>query len=389
MKLFKFRFDSFSNFIRSVAMIVGTIIGAGMFGIPYAMSRSGFPIGIIMLFLLGGVIIILNLAYGEVILRTKNKHQFPGYVEKYLGKKWKFFALFSILASLYGGLTAYIIKVGELLDFLLPLEGITNSYFWSVAFFILMSLAVLIGLKVVSRLDSILTFLLVFAFLALAFFLFPEMDKNHLTTYSTKLNDLFIPYGVILFSLGGSTILAEVKGVLGDKRQFKKVILIGTLTPIIIYFFFSMVVLGVTGENTSDDAIRGLANYNILFSRIGACLAILSMSTAFLGLATILTSVFNQDFKIPHFASWLLAVLPPFIVFTLGLNSFISVISIAGSIMAGTEGILIIKMYEASKSQSLIIPPYELHLSRFTKGFLILIFSLGIIYELLHLSGLL
>jgi len=157
---FKINIFSSSNFIRATAILTGTIIGAGMYGIPYAVSKSGFFIGLLMIIILGEVVVILNLAYGEVISRTKGKHQFTGYAEKYLGKKGKMLALFSVLTGLYGGLIAYIIEVGKLLDFLFPLDSITSPFFWSLMFFITVSLAVLLGLKIVSRIDTILSILL-------------------------------------------------------------------------------------------------------------------------------------------------------------------------------------------------------------------------------------
>lgn len=371
-----------TNFVRAVAMLMGTIIGAGMFGIPYAVSKSGFIIGFLMILILGEGTILLNLAYGEVILRTKGKHQLTGYAGRYLGRKGRILALVSLLTGLYGGLIAYIIGVGRLIDFLIPLEAVTSPFFWSVLFFITLAFAVLIGLKLVSNLDTILSFMLVVAFLVLMMLVYPQIKLDYLSSYSSKLEDLFAPYGVILFSLGGASILAEVKSVLDDKRKYYQVILTGTLIPIILYFIFALVIVGVTGQATSDDAIRGLIAIKPVFAYSGAILGIISMTTSFLGLSTILKDMFNQDFKIPYFWAWVLSVFPPFIIFCLGLQSFFLVISVTGAIMAGIEGIIIILMHKKAKEKGQQVPVYTINIPRLLQYYLILIFILGIGYEI-------
>lgn len=373
------------NFIRAVAILMGTIIGAGMFGIPYTVSKSGLGVGLIMLVILGLVMILLNLAYGEVILRTNGKHQFTGYAEKYLGKRGKIFALIAALSGIYGGLIAYIIKVGELINFLLPLGDVVTPFFWSLLFFATVALAVFIGLKLISKLDSILTFVLIITFSVVSILLIPQIKNVNLFSWSHNFEDLFLPYGVILFSLGGTSILGEVKSVLEDKKRFRFAIIIGTVIPIILYFIFTFMIVNVTGLETSDDSIRGLEKINPLFSHLVAILAIIGMTTSFLGIATIAKHIFHQDFKLPYLWSWLLAIFPPFIIFCLGLKSFILVIGISGSVMAGLEGVLIMLMHGEAKKKGNQDSNYEIIFPVLIKYFLISIFILGFIYEIYHL----
>ena len=294
--------------------------------------------------------------------------------------------MFSILTGLYGGLIAYIIEVGKLLDFLFPLDSVTSPFFWSVMFFIMMSLAVLLGVKLVSRIDTIMAITLVIAFGVLLFLLFPQVNPEYLSVSNYELGNLFFPYGVILFSLGGSAILGEVKSVLHDRTKFNMVIMVGTVIPILIYFLFTLVIVGTTGVNTSDDSIRSLIGINPLLARIASVLAIISMTTAFLGLGTILKDIFNQDFKIPYFLAWILAVIPPFIIFYLGIKSFILVISLSGAIMAGVEGVIIIAMHGKAKEKGQQLPSYNLTLPMWLKIFLFAVFSLGIVYEIYRVT---
>ena len=77
------------KFFATAFTLTGTIIGAGILGLPYVFSKSGFFIGAFWLIFLGFVMLFVNLCLGEVSLRTKKIHQLPGYAEKYLGKSGK------------------------------------------------------------------------------------------------------------------------------------------------------------------------------------------------------------------------------------------------------------------------------------------------------------
>ncbi|MDG1950529.1 MAG: aromatic amino acid transport family protein, partial [bacterium] len=58
------------RFLRSVGMMIGAIVGVGVFGLPYAFSQSGFPLGIIELIVVGGLLVIMQLMFAEVAVQT-------------------------------------------------------------------------------------------------------------------------------------------------------------------------------------------------------------------------------------------------------------------------------------------------------------------------------
>ncbi len=70
---------------KAIATLIGTIIGAGVLGLPYVISQAGFNLGLILILIIGLAVLYMNLFYGEVVLRTKTAHQLAGYAEKYLG----------------------------------------------------------------------------------------------------------------------------------------------------------------------------------------------------------------------------------------------------------------------------------------------------------------
>ena len=66
------------HFWGAVATMIGTIIGAGVLGIPYVIAKAGFVTGIIVIVGLGLLMMLMFLYFGEVVLRTKGKHQMTG-----------------------------------------------------------------------------------------------------------------------------------------------------------------------------------------------------------------------------------------------------------------------------------------------------------------------
>jgi tyrosine-specific transport protein len=75
----------FKQWFMASAMLIGTTIGAGFLAIPYVVSKSGFFVGLFYLVFLGLIILYLNLAVGEIGLRTQGQHQLTGYAQRYLG----------------------------------------------------------------------------------------------------------------------------------------------------------------------------------------------------------------------------------------------------------------------------------------------------------------
>ena len=99
---------------QGASVIIGTVIGAGILGLPFAFIQSSFLTGMLVLALVGACIAILSLFFGEVTLRTKGNHQLTGYTEQYLGKTAKHIQALLILFGMFSALLAYTIGLGEI-----------------------------------------------------------------------------------------------------------------------------------------------------------------------------------------------------------------------------------------------------------------------------------
>ena len=246
------------DFLKALAVFIGTIIGVGIFALPYVASKAGFFIILFYFLLISGIAIVVHLIFGEICLGTKGLHRLPGYVEKYLGAGWKNLSFLLIWLGLTGASLAYLIIGGEFLKFFFaPIFG-GNTLIYTLIFFAAGSYLIFRGIKSVFQIE--LSLLFIFFAILIIFFLkaMPFINLDYLKTIDWEF--LAFPYGVILFSLCGSAIIPELKEILrGDRQKLRRVIVSGILIAAIAYLFFVFIIFGTCGVHTSEEAISGFA----------------------------------------------------------------------------------------------------------------------------------
>lgn len=376
------------KFFYAVATLIGTVIGVGIFGLPYAFAKAGFFIGLIQLVLLGGVTMIIHLMFGEIILRTKERHNLPGYIEKYLGKRWEVLVSFSVLIGIFGSMVAYILVGGTFLNTLLNgLTGGANIFSQNslyIIFWIFLTALILLGLKTIEIVEFSMTIFLIIAVGGIALLSMPYVHTINLL--STNSLNVFMPYGVILFSLAGTVAIPEMREILsGNEKKIRSAIILGILVPILVYALFSFVINGVTGTATSQEALTGL--YNAVGGHIyilGAIFGILAIATSYITFGYYLYETFLYDYNMNKVLAHLLIALVPITFVLFGVRNFIAIISFLGAVMGGFEGIAMILAYLKAKKIGDRMPEYSLKIPHAVYYFLILIFILGIIYTVIY-----
>jgi tyrosine-specific transport protein len=335
-----------SDRIKALAVFVGTIIGVGVFGLPWVGAKSGFLALIFYFLLLSTVVIIVHLMFGEVCLGTKGIHRLPGYVKEYLGENWKNFSLFNTCLGLFGAQLAYLIVGGEFLRSLFSSYLGGNNLIYTLVFFALGSYLIFRGIKSISFCEFLI---LIFFFFVIVFFLIKAFPFITIKNFSgINFRFLAYPYGIILFSLWGSAIIPEIKEILkGRHKDLRKVIIFGILISGLVYLVFSFAVIGVSGNLTSKEAFSGLVPFlgtNIV--RFGVVFGLFASFSSFLTLGLTLKKIFFYDLSLSSNRSFLLATFLPLVLFLLGLRQFIDVISFTGALSLGCEGLIIVLLYK-------------------------------------------
>ncbi|MBU4142351.1 amino acid permease [Patescibacteria group bacterium] len=373
-----------NRFINAISMLVGAIIGAGIFGLPYVAAQSGLALTLIFLVVLSAITVLMHLLYGEVVLRTNGQHRMVGYAGIYLGIWGKRISSVSTIIGTYAASLAYLI-LGGIFLFTLFGDVFGGDVFWySTILFVASFIFIAKGLKIVSWIESFLTFFLIFAifiFLTKGSFYIDVENFSLATNWAHS----FLPYGVILFALSGSSIIPDVASVLGDDRtKLKKAIIWGTLIPAVIYFLFIIIIFGVSGAETSENAVSGLAKYyGNGFITLGALVGFLAVFTSLLAYGTNLKKTFQYDYGLSRAQGLILALLIPFLVLMSGANDFIRIMGFSGALMGGVDGVLLILMYRKADKGGERRPEYDIITSQGLEYFIMLIFILGFIYTVL------
>jgi len=371
------------RFFFALSVLVGATIGAGIFGVPYVISRSGIIPGFFYFLILGSLSVLIHLFFGEIALRTKEKYRLVGFSQKYLGNLGKILIAASVVLGTIGALLAYLILAGNFLKILFsPLLNLSTLNF-IVIFWLFCSFFVFRGVKLIAPAE-LLTNLLFFAVVALIFcFALPKFNFSNFTLFNPP--DIFLPFGVILFSLVGWSAIPEIVEISKtpeEKKDIKKIIILSIATVIVFYLLFTFAVVGVAGQNVSPDAISGLLPFlggKIIF--LGALAGFITIADSFLILALYLRNTFIYDFKLPKMISIVASLGTPLILYLVGLRSFISVIGFVGTIIGVVEGIVIILIFKKAKTLGNREPEYSLKIPSALLYCLMLIFILGAISQ--------
>ena len=194
-----------------------------------------------------------------------------------------------------------------------------------------------------------------------------------------------MPYVVILFSLWGISIIPEIREFFIKKPEsFKKAIITGTTVPVVIFIIFTIVVVGISGVDTSQDSISGLVSHlGVLFSSYGALVGLLAVITSFVALSITMEDSFRLDFNLPASIGMALAFGVPVILFILGARNFISIIDWVGVILGSFEGVLLLAMHKRAKESGDREPEYEINLRRRTKYILVAILLVAVVSKVI------
>lgn len=369
-----------NTFYLATGTIIGTIIGVGVFGVPYAMSQVGLGLALVYVVVLGGIQVMQSLFYAEAAMACEEKTRLIGLAKRYLGRKAGKVAAGSTILGFWGSLIAYILVGGTFLHLIVSPHLGGEVYHYQLVWGFAGSLIVYFGLSFVEKIDFISTVALSLALLLIVGMSVPHIEPANYQLYAS--GDLFLPYGVILLALAGISAVPEMEDIMDGKHQgFRKAIVLGSIIAIALTTLFALAVYGVTGAGTTEDGMTGLK------SIMGGGIAVFAAAFGFLAVATSffiiglnLRSSFEYDFKLSAFPSWLLACGIPFGLVVIGVKSFIGIISFTGAVFGGITAVIVSLLYISITKRGLM-KGRELGVPVFWAKVSIALLSLGAVYE--------
>ena len=374
----------YKKILLPAGLLSATIIGAGVFALPYVFQKAGLIPGIFYLAIFGGVFVLIHLMYADTILKTQGSHRFAGYAEIYLGRFAKWLTAITTIAGMILVLVVYLILSASFINLIFP--GWFDSY-KIVIFWLLGSLAIFLKINRLALSDFIITLSIVAIILII--FIFGLENLNQAIPRLAFLNFpyLFIPYGAVLFSLNGRVAIPQIINYFQKNNlppiKAKTPIILGTLIPAVVYFLFIAAILALSG-NVSQDAVSGLLDgLPFWVLKLLGVLGIISIWSTYIVIGRDVENSMEYDFHLPKLLASLVVIFLPLALYLIGLQNFLNLVSFIGGVFIGLEGILIVLIWRRAMGKN-NLPAIFKNKWPAISFVLLAVFVVGIIYEIVY-----
>jgi len=339
-----------SRVIGGILLIVGTSIGGGMLALPVANAATGFWQSSLFLLLCWLLTTIGAFFILEVNLYLPRGKNILSMAAATLGTPGLLIAWLSYLFLLYTLLSAYISGGADVFGGLIhPLNIHAPTWLLSILFTSFFGWVVYGGIRQVDMVNRSLMFTKLITYFLLIVLIAPYVHVEHLNGGHARYITSSI---MILFtSFGFAIIIPSLRDYFNDDvRTLKKVILLGSLIPLLCYIAWDAVIMGsipshghpglialLNDEHTTSSLALMLSKtvHNPLIITLFDFFTSICMLTAFLGVSLCLIAFLSDALNLKQqgkegLGLFLLTFLPPLLIVLLYPNAYIFALRYAG-----------------------------------------------------------
>lgn len=345
--------------IGGILLVAGTSIGAGMLALPLSTGVAGFfPSMILFVVCFAYMLLSLFLLLEANLYSTELEANIISMAQARLGGIGQVLAWSSFMLLLYAAVAAYCSAGGSLIA---KLVGGTIHYDMSphagaTLFVIVFGLVIFCGTTLVDYLNRVLMIGLLISYLSLALFVSPHVKWSHLTVENPSYLWAAVP--IVILSFTSHIILPSLRTYLGNNlAHLKKVLLVGSVLPLLCYVVWQFVVIGVlptahlvaisTGAHpiaSLTSALKKDLGLVWIAFAVGS-FSFFALVTSFLGAALSLCDFLADGFQIKKTTLGrvmliMLTLLPPYLFALYFPKGFMIALSYAGVFVAVLYGIL-------------------------------------------------
>lgn len=350
--------------ILALGVLLGTVIGAGIFALPQAAMLSGWGAFSLELFSLALILAYAHNLYSRVLDKSEEKNLL-GLLRERLGRDWFYLGVVGIFGGMLAALTGYLILGSEFLRYIWPNLSFLDAVgiFWLAS-----SLPLFFRSRTFFSLESLGAIIIAVIILGVGAYGFAGTETH---SPQTGPFSLILPFGPLMFALAGWTAVEPIEKTLGKKKK-AAFFFLGNILIALLYLFFVFGILRGAAKITPD-TVSGLALNPIALITLGV-----------LGLFAIWTSYMPSALEIknslkfahmPKGLGFMAFLIVPLALIISGVNSFLAVVSVGGGIFIALEYLLILVLgFKVLKPKT-----WERALIIFSGG----VFLLGALYEIL------
>ncbi|RUO31985.1 tyrosine transporter TyrP [Aliidiomarina sedimenti] len=317
-----------SKTIGSIFILAGTTIGAGMLALPLTSAGLGFGTSVAIM-----VGIWVLMAYTGLLMLELHQHvpitaTLHGLAEQFLGWKGRATATVAMLFLLYALCAAYIAGGGALMQerIIGHLPGMPG-FSGALVFTLIIGLVVSLGTSKVDFINRILFVLKLIVLVVTMVMLTPQVSGGYLLNLPVEQGLLVAALPVIFTSFGfHSCIPSLVRYTNKDMAALRKIVLIGSSLPLVIYIIWQGLSFGAVGQtglmqnNDLPDFVNSIAAV-VQSEWVVAAITLfadLALATSFLGVSLGLFDFLAEKFQRPNnkrgrMQTGLITFLPPLV----------------------------------------------------------------------------
>ncbi len=332
-----------------VLLVSGTTIGAAMLALPIVTGFAGFLPSLALLLLFWIYMTFTAFLFLEVNLWMGSHTNLITMARQTLGKGGQIISWIIYLFLLYTLTTAYMAGSGPIfIDVVQSVTGWTIPV-WAgpLPLLLLFGFFVYKGAHFVDYANRVLMTALAISFLAMIFFLSPHVEMPLLER--TNWPAIWIAVSVVSTSFGFHIIIPTLTDYLDrDLSKLRKVIWIGSSIPLLVYFIWEFIALGIIplqgeaglafGYQQGLDGATLISMYlkKTEISQIAAFFSLFAIVTSFLGVSLSLRDFLADGLKITkntrgRIILYLLTFGPPLLLTLTDPRAFLNALEYAGA----------------------------------------------------------
>ncbi len=329
----------FSRILSGTFLIAGTMIGAGMLGIPLVTAAAGFWPGCLITCLVWFFMFATGVIFLEVTCWLPDGHHVLSISSHFLGKWGKFVSGTMFIFLYYCLMIAYFVVGAPLLGEIFG--GFISGWKSFVLFGSIFGSIVAFGPKSIDRVNILMSIAMVGAWLLLIGIGSSdvEVERIHLTHFPS----MFLAMPVLFSAFGFHNVIPSLCTYLKrDRKALRLSIFLGSLLPLFIYLIWQWLIIGAIPKEAIAMAFEDKISVITLFQTgtgkkafvvIGQFFTFFAIITSVLGVAFSMVDFLGDGLHISErrgvkrLMLTLMTFLPPFIfsllnpyVFTLALG---------------------------------------------------------------------
>lgn len=395
--------------IGSIMIVVGTEVGAGVLALPILTAKLGFFLSLLIMIFAWITMTYTALLVADINLQMPEGTSFGKMSKSLLGRLGEIVSSISFLFLLYAVIIAYISAASSAFGHFFPSVG---QQWFAIVFVFVLGFVVLKGLATIDVVNRFLLSAKLILFLLVCLTLFSYIHPLNLLEYNVNRSVVLLTLPIIIGCFTSHIIIPSLRSYLdSDPKVLFRVLLIGSIIPLVLYVFWEICLLGtvpLTGPHSFMESI--FAYKNVTETNIGDVLTVvqnkikapavtfsinafsdISVMTSFLGVAISLYHFIVDSLGLRRLKNNILRVsiagfftlVLPLIVVLINPNLFVKALGFVGVSIAIL--LIIMPVLMAIKlSRTNVQFNYRISSIKIMWGFIFLVGCLIIVAEFFH-----